>query len=355
MIDDGLSGVEFVVINTDIQDLNKNKADERIQIGCKLTSGKGAGGKPETGEKAAQEDRESIAKAVEGADMVFVTAGMGGGTGTGSAPVIAKIAKEKDILTIGVVTTPFAYEGKLKASRAAAGIEKMRAAVDALIIVPNEALMAKEEDLALVNAYQEADSVLQQGVRGISELITKPGIVNVDFADVVSTMKAQGEALMGIGTARGGNRAMSAASAAISNVMLKDRSMKGATHILVNITCDETIKLSEVNTIMNLLKEGADENADIIHGICLDDKMAGEIRVTVIATGFQDKTAGSGMVIPHSHWEAYKDRSKGPLGYLSRRSSNDELEVPSLYRNNQFDFDGEDEKKSPSGNKNQGS
>ena len=237
MIERGLSGVQFIAINTDLQDLNnKSKAETKLQIGSRVTGGRGAGGKPEIGEEAANEDREAIAGVLRGADMVFVTAGMGGGTGTGSAPVIAKTAKEQGALTVGVVTKPFDCEGRYKMKIAEEGIKKLRDAVDTLIIIPNQALFKLvERSTTFDQACHQADDVLRQGVQGISDIIIKPGIINTDFADVQSIMKGQGDALMGIGIGTGENRAREAAASAIDNPMLEDTSIDGATRVLVNI------------------------------------------------------------------------------------------------------------------------
>jgi cell division protein FtsZ len=351
MIDCGLAGVEFIAVNTDIQDLRKSKAETKLQIGCKLTSGRGAGGKPEVGEKAANEDRELIVEAVKGADMVFVTAGMGGGTGTGSAPVIARAAREEGALTIGVVTKPFDYEGPVKKQLAEEGIKKMRDAVDTLIIIPNQHLFkVVERSTPLTKAYLKADDVLRQGVQGISDLITHTGVVNVDFADVESTMKGQGDALMGIGYGSGENRAVAAATDAIDNPLLEDTSIEGATHILVNITGSEDLSLVEVDEAINTVRLKADPGVEIIHGIHCDPELGDKIRVTVVATGFQAaaREAGKqkGDFINIDEWKHMRDRSQG--GFLSRRNADVDLDVPTLLRDGQLDFGGE-EKKSAAG------
>ncbi|MDR1240071.1 MAG: cell division protein FtsZ [Treponema sp.] len=355
MIDCGLSGVEFIAVNTDVQDLQKNKAKTKLQIGCKLTGGRGAGGKPETGEKAANEDRELIMEAVRGADMVFVTAGMGGGTGTGSAPVIARAAREEGALTIGVVTKPFEYEGPVKKRLAEEGIKKMREAVDTLIIIPNQHLFKiVERSTPLTEAYLIADDVLRQGVQGISDLITQTGVVNVDFADVESTMKGQGDALMGIGYGSGENRAMQAALDAINNPLLEDTSIEGATHILINITGNEDTSLVEVDEAINAVRAKADPGVEIIHGIRFDPDLGDRIRVTVIATGFQAQSPEGGKqrgdFINIEEWKHMRDRPQRSSGFLSHRNSTDiDLDVPTLIRDSQYEAGPERERKIASG------
>jgi cell division protein FtsZ len=350
MIDCGLAGVEFIAVNTDIQDLRKNKAETKIQIGCKLTGGRGAGGKPEIGEKAANEDRDMIVEAVKGADMVFVTAGMGGGTGTGSAPVIARAAREEGALTIGVVTKPFEYEGRYKMKLAEEGINKMREAVDTLIIIPNQHLFKiVERSTPLTQAYLKADDVLRQGVQGISDLITQTGEVNVDFSDVESTMKGQGDALMGIGYGGGENRAADAAAAAIDNPLLEDTTIEGATHILLNITSSEDLSLVELDEAVNIIRAKADPGVEIIHGIRFDPQLGDKIRVTVIATGFQaasqaQKGSSFEVIKPkendfinYGDWEKIRERSKRPGDFLSHRNyQEDDLDVPTIIRDRQF-------------------
>ena len=294
-IESGLSGVQFIAVNTDVQDLvNKSKAEIKLQIGCKLTNGRGAGGKPNIGEDAAKEDHERICDTLRGADMVFVTAGMGGGTGTGSAPVIAKIAREQGALTVGVVTKPFSNEGIAKMRLAEEGIKKLREAVDTLIVIPNQNLLGMgmvDRKTPIAQAYRKVDEVLRHGVQGISDLITKTGVINTDFADVESTMKGQGDALMGIGTGSGDNRAKDAAAAAIDNPLLEDTSIEGATRILINISGPEDISLIEVDEILDTVRKRADPEVEIIHGINIDPDLEDKIKVTVIATGFQNKTA----------------------------------------------------------------
>jgi cell division protein FtsZ len=353
MIDSGLSGVEFIVVNTDLQDLKKNKAKTKIQIGCKLTGGRGAGGNPETGENAAKEDRDRIAEAIKGANMVFVAAGMGGGTGTGAAPEIARIAREMKALTIGVVTKPFDFEGPVKKRHAEAGIKKMREAVDTLIVIPNQHLFkVVDRTIPLSQVYRIADDVLRQGVQGISDLITKTGLVNLDYADVESTMKDQGDALMGIGLGKGDDRAIDAAKKAIENPLLEDTTIEGATRILVNITAPEDISLMEVEEAIKTVRAKADPEVDIIHGVGFDPKLEDAIQITVIATGFPSGNRNNQkVVIPISHWEGIRDGTKRPPGFLSHRNGADvDLDMPPLLRDGQFDFGSGDERKLAGGN-----
>jgi len=292
MIENGLSGVQFITVNTDVQDLfNKSLAERRVQIGSKLTGGRGAGGRPEIGESAALEDQEELIELVRDADMVFVTAGMGGGTGTGAAPVIARLAREQNVLTVGVVTRPFDFEGEAKRKQANEGIKKMREAVDTLVVIPNQQLFKiADRKTTVTKAYRMADDVLRQGVQGITDLITKTGLINTDFADVESTMKGQGDALMGIGIScgSGDTRAEEAAKYAIDNPLLEDTSIEGATRLLVNISGSEDISIIEVGEIMNVIKQKADPDVVTIHGVTIDPDLGDSIKVTVIATGFRD-------------------------------------------------------------------
>jgi cell division protein FtsZ len=294
MIECGLQGVQFYAVNTDSQALKNSKIDpdRRLAIGKSITNGLGAGGKPEVGERAAQEDREMIADAIKGADMVFVTAGMGGGTGTGAAPVIAQIARERGALTVGVVTTPFGFEGRYKMSLAKEGIAKMRLAVDTLIIIPNESLLKiADRKTSITEAFIMADDVLRQGVQGISDLITKEGNINVDFADVRTTMMDQGDAILGVGIAAGDNRAEDAAAAAIENPLLEDCSIDGAKHILVNVAGGEEVAILEYQDVVNYITKNADPDAHIIIGHSVDCSLEDKIQVTVIATGFFNQAA----------------------------------------------------------------
>jgi cell division protein FtsZ len=292
MIEYGLENVRFIAANTDLQALRGCKADNKLPIGSKLTRGLGAGGKPDIGENAAVEDREMIMNALRGADMVFVTTGMGGGTGTGSAPVIAQIAKEGGALTVGVVTKPFEFEGKNKTRLAEEGIAKMREAVDTLIIIPNEHLFKLvDKSIGIKDAFKKADDVLRQGVQGISDLITRPGDINIDFADIREYMSGQGDALMGIGTGAGENRAQIAAKDALNNPMLEESTINGARYVLVSIAGSENFSLPEYKEVVKTITENAHEDANIKAGITTDNSLDDRIIVTVIATGFQSNAA----------------------------------------------------------------
>ena len=294
MMECNVQYVDFIVANTDVQALNYSKAPMKLAIGSKLTGGLGAGGKPEVGEKAAMEDTEVIANAVRGAHMVFITAGMGGGTGTGSAPVIAKIARDQGALTVGVVTKPFGFEGRAKMRTAEAGIEKLRQNVDTLVVIPNQHLLnLVDSKQTIKDAFVMADDVLRRAVQGIADIITKNGLVNIDFADVRSTMAGQGDALMGVGTGSGENRAVDAATNAINNPLLEDSHIEGATRILVNIYAAEMPSTVEVNDIMEIVTANAHPDVETIHGITVDETdeaMKDKITVTVIATGFPTDT-----------------------------------------------------------------
>ena len=294
MIDHGMNNVEFIAINTDGQALNLSKAESKIQIGEKLTRGLGAGANPEIGKKAAEESREQIEDAIQGADMVFVTAGMGGGTGTGAAPVVAKIAKEMGALTVGVVTRPFGFEGRKRSTQAAAGVEAMKAAVDTLIVIPNDRLLdIVDKSTPMMEAFKEADNVLRQGVQGISDLIAVSGEVNLDFADVKTIMSNQGSALMGIGVSSGENRAVEAAKKAISSPLL-ETSIVGAQGVLMNITGGESLSLFEAQEAADIVQDAADEDVNMIFGTVINPELQDEIVVTVIATGYEDKPTSQG-------------------------------------------------------------
>jgi cell division protein FtsZ len=287
MIDGGLNGVEFIVANTDRQALNAHRALTKIQLGSELTKGLGAGANPEVGKRAAIESYNDIVEALEGADMVFVTAGMGGGTGTGGAPVVAKIARELGALTIGVVTRPFMFEGKKRMRHADFGINDLKENVDTLIVIPNQKLLTIANDRTpLIETFKRADDVLLQAVKGISDLINIRGLINLDFADIRTVMSSRGMAIMGTGRARGDNRAIEAATAAISSPLLENISIDGATGIILNVTGGPELSLSEVNEASTLITEAAHEDAEIIFGAVIDESMGDEVRVTVIATGF---------------------------------------------------------------------
>lgn len=289
MIEHGLQGVEFIAVNTDAQALNLSKAEKKMQIGAKLTRGLGAGGNPENGKKAAEESREQIQEALAGADMVFVTAGMGGGTGTGAAPIIAQIARDLGALTVGVVTRPFSFEGMKRARQAASGIAAMKEAVDTLIVIPNDRLLEiVDKKTPIIEAFREADNVLRQGVQGISDLIAVPGLINLDFADVKTIMSNKGSALMGIGVASGENRAAEAAKKAISSPLL-ETSIDGAKGVLMNITGGSDLSLFEVQEAADIVASASDEEVNMIFGSVINDNLKDEIVVTVIATGFNEE------------------------------------------------------------------
>ena len=287
MIAGGLNNVQFIAVNTDLQDLGRSKAEIKLGIGTKLTKGLGAGGKPEVGEKAAMEDREMIEQALRGSDMVFVTTGLGGGTGTGSAPIIAQTARDLGALTVAVVTKPFTFEGKVVGRIADEGLERLRQAVDTVIVIPNQNLLkVVDKRTPIKQAFLLADDVLRQGVQGISDLITLAGDINIDFADVRTVMQGQGDAIMGIGIGSGDNRAVDAANKAVNNPLLEDARIEGARNVLVNVTGGEDFSLIEYQEIVDFITEKASEDAHIIAGFVTDPKINDEVRVTVIATGF---------------------------------------------------------------------
>jgi len=293
MIAGGLKNVQFIAVNTDLQDLGRSKAEIKLGIGTKLTKGLGAGGKPDVGEKAAVEDREMIEQSLRGADMVFVTTGLGGGTGTGSAPIIAQTARDLGALTVAVVTKPFIFEGKVVGRIADEGLEKLRQAVDTVIVIPNQNLLkVVDKRTPIKQAFLLADDVLRQGVQGISDLITLAGDINIDFADVRTVMQGQGDAIMGIGVGAGENRSVDAANKAVNNPLLEDARIEGARNVLVNVTGGEDFSLIEYQEIVDFITEKAAEDAHIIAGFVTDPKIEDEVRVTVIATGFGARSAG---------------------------------------------------------------
>jgi cell division protein FtsZ len=290
MVAAGLDGVEFIVANTDLQALRFNAAHNKIQIGAKLTKGLGAGADPNVGRQAALEDTEKLIEALDGADMVFVTTGLGGGTGTGAAPVIASLASELGALTIAVVTKPFRFEGKKRQVQAEQGLEELRECVDTVITIPNERLLATiARTTSLTDAFAGADDVLRQAIQGISDLILVPGLINLDFADVKTIMSGMGLAIMGTGMSEGDNRAMNAANAAISSPLLEDASVKGARGVIINVTGGDDLSLIEVSEASGIIQEAAHEEANIIFGAVVDPKMEGKVKITVIATGFDRK------------------------------------------------------------------
>lgn len=286
MVNSEIQSVEFLTVNTDRQALVRAKTTQKIQIGNKLTRGTGAGGHPEVGQQSAEESREEIAAALQGTQMVFITAGMGGGTGTGAAPVIARIAREMGILTVGIVTKPFAFEGKKRMENAELGIAELRQHVDSLVVIPNERLkLISEQKITLANAFQAADNVLLQGVQSISDLINIPGLVNLDFADVTSVMKDGGLAHMGVGFANGKDKATEAAQMAISSPLL-ETSIAGAKGVIINITSSPDIGLDEIETASSMISGAANEDATIIWGAAFDENLQDEMKITVVATGF---------------------------------------------------------------------
>jgi cell division protein FtsZ len=288
MIDAGMDGIEFIAANTDLQALRMSRAPVKIQLGVKLTNGLGAGASPEIGRKAALEDSDKIIEALEGADMVFVTTGLGGGTGTGAAPIIASLASEMGALTVAVVTKPFAFEGKRRMQQAERGVAELMESVDTTIVIPNEKLLAVAQDAGFFESFRVADDILRQGVQGISDIITIPGIINRDFADVKAIMAGMGYAVMGAATASGTRRAIEAAQKAIASPLLEAGAIDGARGILINITGSASLKLAEVQEACTIIQNAAHEDANIIFGAVLDDKMKDAVKITVIATGFKN-------------------------------------------------------------------
>ncbi len=307
MIQERLLGVDFITVNTDAQALARSQAQSRIRIGDKLTKGLGVGGDPAIGAKAAEESQDELAEAVRGAEMVFITAGMGGGTGTGAAPVVAELARHAGALTVAVVTKPFGFEGAKRRRQAEEGIERLRDKVDTLIVIPNDRLLSIcDQRITMSNAFLEADGVLHQGIRGISELITRPGLINLDFADVKKIMHGAGPALLAIGRGRGENRAVEAAKQAIASPLL-DASIQGARGVLFNITGPEGMLLFEVNMAAQVINEVVDPDAEIIFGAVLDNDIEDEVQITVIATGFEDHQAEARRPgFTHSSQPAYQ-------------------------------------------------
>ena len=337
MITAGLKGVEFISINTDKQALFLSKANTKIQIGDKITKGLGAGANPEVGEKAAEESREEIGQAIKGADMVFVTAGMGGGTGTGAAPIVAQIAKEMGILTVGVVTKPFTFEGRVRMQHAERGVANLKEVVDTLVTIPNDRLLQiAEKKTSIVEAFMIADDVLRQGVQGISDLIAVPGLVNLDFADVKTIMQNTGLAHMGIGRASGDSRAEEAAKMAIHSPLL-ETSIEGARGVLLNITGGPDLGIFEVNLAAELVQKSADPDANIIFGAVIDENLKDEIIITVIATGFDDG--------PSIKKQIKNPLKKDDIPVIDREREvkrntiefdDDEPEIPTFLRRNRF-------------------
>jgi cell division protein FtsZ len=328
MVDAGLSNVEFIAVNTDAQALLTCESDVKIHIGAKVTRGLGAGADPAVGHAAAQESRDELKEALKGADMVFVTAGEGGGTGTGGAPILAELARELDTLTVGVVTRPFAFEGRVRSENAERGIENLRERVDTLIVIENDRLLqVVEKKTSIVEAFRMADDILRQGVQGITDLVTVPGLVNLDFADVRTIMRDAGSALMGIGVASGESRAAEAARTAVSSPLL-EASIEGATGILLNITGPEDIGLFEVNEAAEVVTGAADQNANVIFGAVIDPALKDEVRVTVIATGFGSQRRRRRREVG-TPLEEPAERAPSREGF---EVSDEILEVPSFLR-----------------------
>jgi cell division protein FtsZ len=328
MVDAGLSGVEFIAVNTDAQALLMADADIKIQVGAEVTRGLGAGADPEIGLAAAQESRDELKEALKGADMVFITAGEGGGTGTGGAPIVAEIGQEIGALTVGVVTRPFAFEGRKRSEQAERGIDQLRDRVDTLIVIENDRLLqVVERQTSVVEAFRMADDILRQGVQGITDLITEPGLVNLDFADVRTIMRDAGSALMGIGRASGENRAAEAARSAVSSPLL-EASIEGATGILLNVTGGSDIGLFEVNEAAEVVTGAADQNANVIFGAVIDDTLGGDVQVTVIATGF----GGQSRRRRRREAPALDRPAPAPAASEGFDVSQDVLDVPSFLR-----------------------
>ena len=339
MIEAGIRNVEFIAVNTDRQTLNESKAGSKIQIGEKLTRGLGAGANPDIGSQAAEESKAEIAEVLKGADMVFVTAGMGGGTGTGAAPIVAATAKEMGILTIGVVTKPFTFEGKKRLAQAERGVASLKGKVDTLVVIPNDKLLQViDRKTSMIEAFRMADDILRQGVQGISDLISVPGVINLDFADVRTIMLNQGMAHMGIGVASGENRAEDAAKQAIQSPLL-ETSIEGARGIIINITGGSDMGLHEANTAAELVQRSADPEANIIFGTVIDDSMGDEIQITVIATGFEkeEERRSAGSQYENIVADAWKRRNSSSISSISSSSSNEssgDLDIPTFLRKN---------------------
>jgi cell division protein FtsZ len=332
MIEAGIKGVEFIVVNTDVQALNDSKAPMKIQLGSKLTRGLGAGSNPTVGRDAALEDHEKIMDVLEGADMVFVTTGLGGGTGTGAAPVVASLAIELGALTVAVVTKPFTVEGKKRMAQAEQGLAELRGCVDTIITIPNSKLKEVEEKISIMDAFRRADDVLLQAVQGISDLITTSGVINLDFADVRSVMKGRGVALMGIGEAKGEGAAVKAMKSAIDSKLLEENSIKGAKGALINITSSKNTALNEIEDAIALIESEAHDEADIIWGTVFNDDMGDEVKITVIATGFESERYA---VMPTG---GHQMESAQPVGQFSVRTGftpsekDEDLNVPTFIR-----------------------
>jgi cell division protein FtsZ len=337
MIEAGIEGIEFLVANTDLQALKRSKAPIKIQLGSKLTKGLGAGANPGVGREAALEDTDKIIEVLEGADMVFVTTGLGGGTGTGGAPIIASLATELEALTVAVVTKPFHFEGRRRMQQAEHGLRELRECVDTVITIPNERLLhTVQKDSSLADSFGVADDVLRQAVQGISDLITVPGLINLDFADVKSIMAGMGMALMGAGHARGENRAIEATQQAISSPLLEEATIQGAKGVLINITGGPDLTLYEVNVASTIIREAADVDANIIFGAVIDDNMHDEMKITVIATGFGEEemaiASAAGMSSMPASAPRFVQRTSDDLPRPMMQARPDDLDVPTFIR-----------------------
>jgi cell division protein FtsZ len=348
MIENEVQGVEFIVCNTDAQVLRLSKAEMRVQLGKELTRGLGAGANPEIGKKAAEESYEELEEIIKGADMVFITAGLGGGTGTGAAPIIAKIAKESGALTVGIVTRPFTFEGKKRTTHASNGLEELRSSVDTMIVIPNDRLLQiVEKNTPMLEAFREADNVLRQGVQGIAEIVAIPGLINLDFADIKTVMANKGTALMGIGIASGDNRAIEAAMRAINSPLL-ETDIDGATDAIINITGGTSLTLYEINDAVNAIQNAANSDINVIHGAAINTDLDDEIIVTVIATGFdhtktrptdlkslkaspvkETKVVEVDEVKVYEEEEPVKEKEQQPQ---VKEDKEEELEVPAFFR-----------------------
>jgi cell division protein FtsZ len=348
MIASRIGGIEFISANTDLQALKSNHAPVKIQLGSKLTKGLGCGADPDIGRQAALEDTEKIIETLDGADMVFITGGLGGGTGTGGAPILATLASELGALTVAVVTKPFAFEGKWRQRQAEEGMRDLRDCVDTLISIPNDRLLATvDKNTSLADAFSVADDVLRQAVQGISDLITVPGLINLDFADVRTIMRGMGDAVMGTGVAKGDNRAVEAAQKAISSPLLEEASIEGARGVIINVTGGEDMSLMEVNEASSVIHEAADDEANIIFGAVVDPSMDGRLKITVIATGFQraermQRRRGASTPVDISHYAKTREPNAGSTGFYRRGASDglsDDLDFGTTVNDEAEDLD----------------
>jgi cell division protein FtsZ len=338
MISYSLRGVDFIVANTDVQALGASASSVKVQIGTETTKGLGAGSNPEIGKKSALESRDQLREYLDGADMIFVTAGLGGGTGTGAAPVIAEIARECNALTVAVVTKPFQFEGKKRNMQAEEGIALLRETVDTLIVVPNQRLLSLGgRNLSLLEAFKKADDILYQAVKGISDLIIIPGLINLDFADVKNVMSNMGMALMGTGIASGENRAIEAAQKAISSPLLEDNTIQGAHGILLNITGGPDVSLYEINEASSLIQAEAHEEANIIFGTVIDENMGDEVRITVIATGFDDTMKGKQSADNLTHLGGFRREDLSTPAFMRKEKNHDGVNIVTLGVNDEVD------------------